>query len=80
MKDEVRDIAHELLFRTTPASLLAGWSAWWSGINWTTALAGLLVVLQILYLARKWYREESEWAMRVKRWAAGHFTKPADLE
>jgi len=44
-------------------------------------LAGVLVLLQIAYLLRKWWREETEWGLKLKRWAARHgITKPADLD
>lgn len=40
----------------------------------------VLVVLQILYLLRKWWREESEWGQRLKDWAERQgFTKPGGL-
>lgn len=77
MKQEVHDIAVELLTKTTPAGFLA----WWSGVSVTAILAGLLLVLQILYLLRKWWREETEWGMKLRRWAEKHgLTKPADLD
>jgi len=75
MKDELKDIGYELLVRTTPA----GFAAWWSEVSWTAAFTGVLVVLQIFYLARKWWREETEWGMRLKRWAEGRFTDHGDL-
>lgn len=75
MKQELKDIAVELAVRTAPASGIA----WYSQINWTAFLTGVLVVLQIAYLVRKWWREETEWGQRLKRWAKGDFTKPGDL-
>jgi hypothetical protein len=75
MKQELKDIAIELAVRTAPA----GGIAWYSQINWTGFLAGVLVVLQIAYLCRKWYREETEWGQRLKRWAKGDFTQPGDM-
>ncbi len=76
MKQELKDIAVELVVRTTPAGAIA----WWADMNWTTVIAVTLGVLQVLYLLRKWWREETEWGMRLKRWAAGSFTKPGDLQ
>jgi hypothetical protein len=39
------------------------------------------VLLQILYLLRKWWREETEWGLRIRGWAERKgFTKPADLD
>ncbi|VTU34085.1 hypothetical protein [Variovorax sp. RA8] len=75
MKQEIKDIAVELAVRTAPASGIA----WYSQISWTAFLTGVLVVLQIGYLVRKWWREETEWGLRIKRWAEGRFTKPGDL-
>jgi hypothetical protein len=75
MKQELKDIGVELAVRTTPAGAIA----WWSDISWTAVLTGVLVVLQILYLMRKWWREESEWGVKLKRWAEGKFTRPGDL-
>lgn len=75
MKQEIKDIAVELAVRTVPASGVA----WYSNISWTAFLTGILVCLQIIYLGRKWWREETEWGLRLKRWAAGKFTGPGDL-
>jgi hypothetical protein len=75
VKQEIKDIAIELAVRTAPA----GGVAWYSQISWTAFLTGVLVCLQIAYLLRKWIREETEWGMRLKRWASGKFTKPGDL-
>lgn len=75
MKQEIKDIAMELAVRTAPA----GGIAWYSQISWTAFLTGVLVVLQIAYLVRKWWREESEWGVKLKRWAEGKFTRPGDL-
>lgn len=81
MKQELKDIAVELVTKTAPASGLTAWSAhWWASVNWTAAATGVLVVLQILYLLRKWWREESEWGIRLKRWAGKQLTGPAPLE
>ncbi len=77
MKPELKDIAVEAATKTTPAGLLA----WISSADWTAMLAGTLVVLQILYLLRKWWREETEWGLKLKRWAERHgITKPAELD
>lgn len=74
MKQEIKDIAVNVAYQA-PASLVA----WWQQLSLTTALAVLLGVLQIAYLIRKWIREETEWGLRAKRWAAGRFTRPGDL-
>lgn len=75
MKQEIKDIAVELAVRTAPA----GGIAWWASVNWTTAIAVTLGLLQIVYLIRKWWREETEWGVKLKRWAEGKFTGPGDL-
>jgi len=74
MKQEMKDIAFNVVYQT-PASLVA----WWQQLSLTTALAVLLGVLQVAYLLRKWWREETEWGLRLKRWAKGQFTAPGDL-
>jgi len=76
MRQEAHDIAYEIAVRTAPAAGVA----WYSDISWTAFFTGVLVCLQIVYLLRKWWREETEWGLRLKRWAKGDFTKPGDLE
>lgn len=76
MRQEAQDIAYEIAVRTAPAAGVA----WYSDISWTAFFTGVLVCLQIMYLLRKWWREETEWGLRLKRWAKGDFTKPGDLE
>ena len=41
-----------------------------------------LGVLQAAYLLRKWWREESEWGAKIKRWAErrGVRTRPMELD
>ena len=75
MKTEAKDIAVNVAYNL-PTSV----AAWWASIDVATALAVLLGVLQMLYLVRKWWREETEWGLRLKRWAEGRFTKPSPLE
>jgi len=75
MKQELKDIAVNLVYQA-PASIIA----WWQQINLTTAIAIVLGLLQIAYLIRKWWREETEWGQRLKRWTKGDFTKPGELE
>lgn len=74
MKQEIKDIAVNLAYQA-PASVIA----WWQQLSLTTAIAIVLGVLQIAYLARKWWREETEWGVRLKRWAKGDVTRPGDL-
>lgn len=65
MKQEIKDIAVELATRTTPA----GFIAWWTQMSLTGILTGILLVLQIAYLLRKWWREETEWGVKLREWA-----------
>lgn len=77
MKQEVKDIAIEVATKTVPA----GGLAWISQVSVTAALAGLLVVLQIAYLLRKWWREETEWGLKMRRWVGRYgITKPIELD
>lgn len=77
MKQELKDISIELAMRTAPASGVA----WYSQISWTAVFTALLVILQIAYLLRKWWREETEWGIKLKRWAERHgFSKPMELD
>ena len=55
MKQEIKDIGVELAVRTAPASTVA----WVADIHPVTVLTGILIALQILYLIRKWWREET---------------------
>ncbi|NDZ12033.1 hypothetical protein C7T35_15495 [Variovorax sp. WS11] len=74
MKQEIKDIAANIVYQA-PASVVA----WWQQLSLTTAIAITLGVLQILYLLRKWWREETDWGQKLKRRARGYFTKPGDL-
>jgi len=84
IKQEVKDIAVEVATKTAPAGGLVVWATdWLAHINWNVVLAGLLVVLQILYLLRKWWREETAWGMKLKRWAESRglvASKPMELD
>lgn len=84
MKPEIRDIAIELATKTAPAGGLTALSShWWASVNWTGVLTGVLIVLQIAYLLRKWWREESSWGLRLKRWASDRgvaISKPMELD
>lgn len=74
MKQEIKDIAVNVAYNA-PASMVA----WWQQLSLTTAIAILLGVLQVAYLIRKWWREETEWGVKLKRWADGRMSKPGDL-
>lgn len=84
MKQELKDIAIELATKTAPAGGLLAWTTnWLSTLNWNVVLGGALLVLQILYLLRKWWREETAWGMKLKRWAENRglvASKPMELD
>lgn len=84
MRQELRDIAIELATKTAPAGGLAVWAQYlWEQVNVTALLTCALVVLQIIYLLRKWWREETEWGLRLRLWARrvrDAVTKPAELD
>lgn len=76
MKTEVRDIAVGM------ANQLPGVTGYLAtGQLIIMALTGILLIVQVLYYIRKWWREETEWGRRLKRWAARKgITKPMELE
>lgn len=77
MKQELKDIAIELSTKTAPAGIMT----WFADVNVVALLTGFLVVLQICYLLRKWWREETEWGMKLRRWAERHgITRPTELD
>lgn len=77
MKPEVKDIVVELTTKTVPA----GGLVWLSNVNWTAFLAALLLILQIAYTVRRWWREETEWGLRLRRWAERKgWSKPIELD
>ena len=76
MKQEVKDIAIQAA-AGSPTSIYA----LLSGLTVAEWVAIILGILQALYLLRKWWREETEWGRKLKRWAASHgITKPAELD
>lgn len=75
MKKEVHDIAIEVA-KAAPGIVASAFT-----LNTIVAFFTLIfVILQILYLGRKWWREETAWGLRLKRWAAGVVTQRGDLE
>lgn len=70
MKQEIKDIGVELVVRTAPAS----WFAWVVDMSPVTFLTCVLIAIQIAYLLRKWYREETAVGRQLKDWMEG--TKP----
>jgi hypothetical protein len=67
MKQEIKDVGIELSTRTVPAGSLA----WWADVHPVTVLTGILVALQILYLLRKWWREETPTGRALKDFVEG---------
>lgn len=76
MKQEIKDVALQAAV-SAPTSIYAIFTkltiAEWVAVG--------LGVLQALYLLRKWWREETEAGVRMKRWAQKHgLSKPAPLD
>lgn len=74
MKQEIKDIAVQALVSSPTSSY-----ALVSKLSVAEWIAIAMFVLQALYLLRKWWREETEWGIRLKRWGHGKFTQPGDL-
>lgn len=75
VKQEVQDIAVASV-KAAPGIAATGFT-----LNTAVAVATLVfIILQAAYLVRKWWREETEWGQRLKRWAEGRFSKPGDLQ
>jgi len=70
---ELLDILHELVLRTIPGTVLAKLA----DAPW---LAICLFVLQLAYLLRKWWREETEWGLRMKKLVGVKPSQPGSLE
>lgn len=67
MKQELKDVSVELAVRTVPA----GSVAWYADIHPVTVLTGILISLQIAYLLRKWWREETTLGLKFKNLVDG---------
>ena len=75
MKQETQDILIEGL-KAAPAVTMSALT-----LNHAVAVVTIIfIILQAAYLVRKWMREETEWGVRLKRWAKDQFTKPGDLQ
>lgn len=74
-KHELHDVGVELL-KLAPPATVAGLTL----NDWVMLATLLYVILQALYLARKWMREESEWGMKIRRYMDRMLTKPGDIE
>lgn len=75
MKQEAKDI----LVQAAASSPTTGY-ALATGLTVAEIVALVLGCLQVLYLVRKWWREETEWGLRLKRWAHRYTTSPAPLD
>ena len=65
MKTETHDIAVESI-KASPA--VAGAIAASLTLNeWVAVATGIYIIVQIAYLIRKWWREETEWGAKIKR-------------
>jgi hypothetical protein len=73
MKQELKDIATQAVV-SSPTS---GWAVL-TGLSVAEWTAIILGIAQLAYLLRKWWREETEWGIRMKRWLKKQ-TTPGDL-
>lgn len=74
MKQETQDIIIEAV-KAAPAVTMTALT-----MNDIVAFVTIIfIVLQVAYLVRKWMREETEWGIRLKRWAKEKFTEPGNL-
>jgi len=73
MKQEVRDIFWQVLY-SSPTSAVALVSKF-TVAEWIAIVLG---IFQALYLIRKWWREETEFGLKLKHWVRDH-TRPSDL-
>lgn len=74
MKQETQDIIIEAV-KAAPAVTMTALT-----MNDIVAFVTIIfIVLQVAYLVRKWMREETEWGIRLKKWAKEKFTEPGDL-
>lgn len=74
MKQEIKDLAIQAVVSSPTSSY-----AIVTRVSVAEWIAIAMFILQALYLLRKWWREETEWGMRLKRWTKGDFTQPGDL-
>lgn len=77
MKQELKDIATQAIYSSPTTSV-----AWFTKVTVAEWVAIILGFAQLLYLLRKWWREETEWGLRLKRWAGRvprDTTSPGDL-
>jgi len=76
MKTEARDIA---VAAANQVPGVAGYLTTGQAIIMT--LTGVLLLVQIGYYIRKWWREETDWGVKIKAWAERHgFSRPMGLD
>lgn len=76
LKPEVKDLA----VQAAVSAPTTGW-AWLTGLTVAEIVAVVLGVVQLVYLLRKWWREETEWGIRLRRWARRvRISKHGDLD
>ncbi|WP_067070428.1 hypothetical protein [Roseateles chitosanitabidus] len=81
MKPEIKDIVIEAAKAAPAAGATVLSSPWWVSINWTGVLTGVFIVLQIVYLLRKWWREETSFGIWMRRKVgAPVISKPMELD
>ncbi len=75
-KQELHDIAIEAA-KASPGVIASGFT-----LSTAVTVATLLfILLQIAYLIRKWWREETEWGRKIRQWAERHgISKPMELD
>lgn len=74
MKQELKDIALQAIV-SSPSSLYAVFTS----LTVAERVALALGALQAIYLLRKWWREETEWGLKLKKLLGVQPTQPADL-
>ena len=48
--------------------------------EWVAVTTGIYILVQIAYLLRKWWREETEWGLRMKKLVGVKPSQPGSLE
>lgn len=75
MKQEAQDIIAETI-RATPGIAMTGLTL----NHWVGIATICFIVLQAVYLIRKWVREETAWGRKIARWSRENLTtQPGDL-
>lgn len=75
MKQEIKDIGVGLL---TSAPTTA-----WAFLTQVTIAEWVAIIvgtINVVLMLRKWWRDETEWGLKMKRWANRKTTGPMDLD